>query len=405
MSGGGNDRGAGTAFAAAPISRPLEVAAIGVSSGRTCGVRDHAGLLAEALSKENVSCSLHWLWRTEGSLGSARAQLAGWTRELATDLERTRPDAVLWHYSVFEYGYRGFPLFVRPVLEVLRGLSIPLVTVLHEYAYWRLPEYAYPRRRDLVRGRAWTLTQRAVLVNVMRASAAVVVMGGFRAEWLTSRVWLPTRRAVVTPVFSNLPPPAGRPDTAGRDPVVGLFGYAGAYHRAPLVLEAMQLLERRGVRAELILLGAPGLASGEGDTWMQAARAVGVARPPSFSGFLSAQDLSDALAACDVLLFIEGPGPTPVKTTLAASLASGTAVVALDGPHTWPELIQSEAARVVAPAADVLADALADLLTDRDRREALAARGLAFAKRNMAVERNADTIARLLEDLVSRTPS
>jgi glycosyltransferase involved in cell wall biosynthesis len=115
--------------------------------------------------------------------------------------------------------------------------------------------------------------------------------------------------------------------------------------------------------------------------------------------------LSDALAACDVLLFIEGPGPTPVKTTLAASLASGTAVVALDGPHTWPELIQSEAARVVAPAADVLADALADLLTDRDRREALAARGLAFAKRNMAVERNADAIARLVEDLVSRTPS
>ncbi len=398
MSGTGNDRAAGTAFAAALISRPLELAAIGVSRGRTCGVRDHAALLAEALSKENVSCSLHWLWRTDRSLGSARAQVAGWTRELATDLERSGADAVLWHYSVFEYSYRGFPLFVRPVLEVLRGLSVPLVTVLHEYAY--------PWRRDVVRGKAWALTQRAVLVDVVRASAALVVMAGHRGEWLASRVWLPRRRAVVTPVFSNLPAPAARPDPAGRAPVVGLFGYAGAYrHRAPLVLQAMHLLERRGVAAELILFGAPGRSSPEGDAWMKAARTVGVVRPPSFSGLLSAQDLSDALAACDVLMFIERPGPTPLKTTLAASLVSGTAVVALDGPDTWPELIQSGAARMVAPAADALADALADLLADRDRREALGARGREFAKRNMAVERNADTIARLLEDLVSRTPS
>ena len=41
------------------------MAAVGVSTSTTCGVRDHATLLAEALSRENVSCSVHWLYRSE----------------------------------------------------------------------------------------------------------------------------------------------------------------------------------------------------------------------------------------------------------------------------------------------------------------------------------------------------
>ena len=38
-------------------------AVVGVSQAATCGVRDHAMLLAEALTEEGVSCSMHWLGR------------------------------------------------------------------------------------------------------------------------------------------------------------------------------------------------------------------------------------------------------------------------------------------------------------------------------------------------------
>jgi glycosyltransferase involved in cell wall biosynthesis len=127
----------------------------------------------------------------------------------------------------------------------------------------------------------------------------------------------------------------------------------------------------------------------------------GVAHGLSFSGTLSPQDLSDALAACDVLLSAEPTGPTSRKTTLAASLASGRPVVALDGPRRWSELIRSDAALVVPPTAAALADATGDLLEDEGRRIALGARGSAFAKQMMSVEGSAEIVARLLEDVVS----
>jgi glycosyltransferase involved in cell wall biosynthesis len=168
------------------------------------------------------------------------------------------------------------------------------------------------------------------------------------------------------------------------------------------VLDALRSLQERGVAAKLMLLGSPGRASAAGESWLQGARTRGLP-PPGFSGFLTAQDLSNALARCDILLSAETAGPTSRKTTLAASLASGSAVVALDGPRRWSTLIRSEAALVVEPTANALADALAGLLEDDARREALGARGRAFAGRAMGVQNNAGIVARLLEDVVSAT--
>ncbi|MEA2225278.1 MAG: hypothetical protein QOE67_560, partial [Solirubrobacteraceae bacterium] len=93
---------------------------------------------------------------------------------------------------------------------------------------------------------------------------------------------------------------------------------------------------------------------------------------------------------------------TSRKTTLAASLASGRPVVALDGRHTWRELTDRDAALVVAPSADALADAMSDLLRDEDRRERLGARGRLFASEAMSVERAALAVAQVLEQVVSR---
>jgi glycosyltransferase involved in cell wall biosynthesis len=356
-------------------------------------VRDHATLLAEALSGENVSCSLHWLYRSEETIRATRSEIRSWTRELAAELETHQPEAVLLHYSVFSYSYRGLPLFVHPTLSALRGSRIPLVTILHEFAY--------PWRRAGLHGTAWALSQRAVLIEVMRASAAVVVTIDGRANWLASRVWLPRRPVAVAPVFSNLPPPVVRPGPDRQSPVIGLFGYSHEGAVVPLVLDAVRLLEERGRGVGLMLLGAPGRSSAVAEAWLAAARTRSITHALSFSGTLAAQDLSDALAACDILLFADHPGPTSRKGTLAASLGSGTAVVAIDGPHSWSELIQAQAVHMVQPTSDALASGLDTLLGDEGLRQALGARGRAFAERQMSVARSARVVAGLLDDVLT----
>lgn len=372
---------------------PIRLATVGISTTPTCGVRDHAALLAEGLSREQVNSSMHWLTREQQALGASRAEIAAWTRGLTAELARERPEAILLHYSVFSYSHRGLPLFVHPVLAALRKLRLPIVSFLHEFAYpWRAAD---------PRGTVWALSQRALLIELMGASAAAVATIDERAAWLSSRVWLPSRPVAFAPVFSTLPPP--RPEaplqrSGGR---VGLFGYAYEGAAVSLVLDALRLARDQGSPATLMLLGAPGPGSPSGRAWLEGARARSLSEALVFSGTLPAQDLSDALSACDLLLFADGPGPTSRKTTLAASLASGSAVLAVDGPRSWSELLTAGAAEVVPARPDALAGALQALLADTPRREALGARGASFAAESMGIARSARVVAETLGQVVS----
>jgi glycosyltransferase involved in cell wall biosynthesis len=369
------------------------VDSIGISIDQPCGVRDHAVLLAAALAAGGCSCPLHWLSRRGGTLAPERADVRAWAQTLMRELQRTPPDAALLHYSVFAFSHRGVPVFVRPVLAALRERPVPLVTFMHEFAYpWHL---------GAVRGKVWAATQRVALREVVKASAAIVVSSDARADWFRTRPWLARRQTFVAPVFSNLPV-AGARATAERSSDgrtvarVGLFGYAHEGVAVDTVLDALRLRLDDGEQLELALLGAPGRASPAGARWQQAAAERGLAGAIGFSGHLPAQDLSDELARCAVLLFAERGGPTSRKTTLAASLASGRPVVALDGRNSWAELLQARAAVVAAPDAPSLANALARLLCDREERARQGQRGRAFAQRAMSLEQSARIVGAAL---------
>jgi hypothetical protein len=382
----GERAGAGTV-------RPLRVAVAGVSESATCGMRAHAELLADALGHEQVDCELHWMRRSGQSPAAARAEFRAWTEQLRGELARERPDAVLLHYSVFSYSYRGLPVFVPATISALRAAGVPLVTFMHEFVY--------PWRRGGARGTAWAISQRAALIDVARRSASLVVTTPTGASWVGSRRWLAARSPALAPVFSNLPAPGiGVPPEAG---TLGLFGYAYEGADAMLVLEALRILRARGLTARLRLLGAPGPDSAAAERWRQGARERGLHDLLSFSGVLAAQELSDALARCEVLLHPEPSGPTSRKGTLAASLASGRPVVALDGPRAWQELLDAGAASVVAPTAAALAEGVARLLSDEREREALGARGGAFARDSMGVSRSAAVVARMLREAAAGT--
>lgn len=361
----------------------MRLATVGMSIGEVSGMRDHARLLAEGLEHAGVASPLHWLVHGGGPARMLGSRVAGWAGGLPAQLQEDGAEGVLLHYASFAYSYRGVPLLLAPVLGALRRSRLPSLALIHELAY--------PWRREL-RGAAWALSQRAALVPLIGSSAAVIVTTDFSARWLCSRRWLARRPLAVAPVFSNLPEPS--PQVKPQPGRLGLFGYAYDGASSPVVLDALALLRSRGSGARLVLLGAPGADSEAGAQWAAQARARGVAELLSFSGRLPPQELSDELARCEALLCVALLGPTSRKGTLAASLASGRPVVALDGPRTWSELVSADALRVVAREPGALAGELSTLLADEALREQLGARGRGFHEQRMAVRH---TVARVVE--------
>ena len=74
-------------------------------------------------------------------------------------------------------------------------------------------------------------------------------------------------------------------------------------------------------------------------------------------------------------------------------------MVALDGPHRWDELAESDAIRVVEADARRLADAVLELLNDPAAAEAMGMRGRAFAEQRMGVGQTVRALGELFEQL------
>ena len=236
------------------------VAVVGISVNRYCGVRDHARLLTEELERRGAACSVIWLTREARGLRASRAEVRAWSRQLEQHLEREQPDAVVLHYSVFSYCYRGFPMFLRPVLAAIARTGLPIVTFGHELAY--------PWHHAGLRGKLWAIAQRPAVLELVRASTAIIVTADFRSDWLNGRWWLPRRPVRVAPVFSTLPAPRRQAGASIERDVVGLFGYAYGGVAVEAVLDALRLLTDRGVAVRLRLLGAPGADSPSAAQWL-----------------------------------------------------------------------------------------------------------------------------------------
>jgi hypothetical protein len=368
----------------------LKIAVVGVSEGAVCGVRDYAAVLTAALAAEGASMTTHWLTRKEVAATAARGEIAGWAAKLEDELCGEAPDVVLLHYSVFAYAYRGVPVFVPRLLRAVRVPGAPVISVLHEVAY--------PFRHRGWRAKLWSVSQRMLLISVMRASAAVLVTADFRAAWLSSRRWLPERAIALAPVHSALPPPRKGFHGNGAGHRLGLFGYAYQGAVVSLVLDGLRTVRESHPQARLVLLGAPGADSAVGEEWLASAHTRGLDDAVSFSGTLGAQELSDALAASEVLLFADETGPASRKSSLAAALASGRPVVAIDGPRRWQELVDTCAISLAAPVPDALARSVRALLEERERGDALGERGQRFARERMSPE----TGARAVVDLYTK---
>mgnify|MGYP001336405264 CR=1 FL=1 len=377
------------------VADGVRIVMVGASISPTCGVRGYADGLTTALRARGATVTSVW-WDRDPAKASAEDQrdFKLWGDELSKTLNRFAPTAVVLHYSVFTLSRRGIPRYVAQILRTIANSGTPLITVLHEYAYsWG---------RNGVRGFLWASTQRIALRRVVASSAGLLVTTPQREVWVSTRAWLPRRTVAVVPVFSNVPTiERTSPNKRDGDPdIVGVFGYSPDSTDFTAVLEALERLRSDGRHVTVELIGAPGQDSDAGRRWIDEARARGLEDNLTFTGVLTQRALAEALAACDVITFADIAGPTSRKTTLAAALASGRPVVALDGPQAFEPLVSAMAAVVVSE--DSLADGIGALLENPDRAEEQGRRGRAFARSCLSADRVAESLLVLYREAVVR---
>ncbi len=348
----------------------MKLLSVGVSLNEVCGVRDYSAVLASALEARGASVSTVW-WERR------RCNRDVWVAKVQSEASRERPDWIFWHYSVFAYGRRGIPYDVPWIARRLRGLVPRVALVVHEYAL--------PFGRRGLRGFVQAATQRAVLPAVVRCVDAVLVTVDSR------RAVFGRRPVAFQPVFSNLP--AGNGNGKVVPGTIGVFGYGTGDFRADLAAEAVAALDPH---VRVALIGAPGPDSAAAERWRRAFAAAGRGESLELTGVLSAGEAADRIASLDVLLFPDRWGPSSRKGSLAAGLAAGTAVVAIDGPERWDELIDAGGVAIVPPKADAIAARIGALLADSGALSAQAERGRAFYESRMAPGRAAEALLSLI---------
>lgn len=376
----------------------LRVLVIGVSNTPVCGVRDFAAVLSRALQDRGVVVSSSW-WERSAVKGfrPALREFREWRWSVARTLGPQGCDLVLWHYSAFAHSWRGIPYLAPLMSRRLRKLGTPVVVFLHEFVY--------PFKRSGWRGLVWALTQRLVLVVLVASSAGVVLTTEDRAAWLKSRVWLPKRPVAFVPVFSNLSLHSKEAEFRPQRLTslgIGVLGFGSEGIQVDSIVSALGGLAQNGIDAHLVLLGSPGPDGPHGERWRRAAQEAGCADVMSFTGIRELSELAKDLAAVDVVVHPEAGGPTSRRTTLAAALAFGKPVVALDGPHTWRRFVDEGAVIVVPDSPAATLGELVSLAEDGPRRENLGRQAHEFYAVHLAPDVAARTLGEFLRSLGPR---
>ncbi len=186
----------------------------------------------------------------------------------------------------------------------------------------------------------------------------------------------------------------GSPRAAGRIVSVGRLVPKKGFD---VLVRACGELQRRGVEFELRIIGSGELR----DDLLALAAQEGIAGRVHLAGSMSQDEVAAELAAAEV--FALAPVVMPdgdrdgIPNVLMEAMAAGVAVVA-SAVSGIPELLSDGVnARLVAPArADLLADALTELLSDAQQRARLAQEGRRFVGEKCSWPRVVQPLRKLL---------
>jgi glycosyltransferase involved in cell wall biosynthesis len=269
--------------------------------------------------------------------------------------------------------------------------DVGVVSVQHEYGIWGGPDGAYVL--DLVRALRTpvvatlhtvlqhpTPSQRSILSQLVRASAATVVMSTSAATLLTRSYGIDRSRLEIVPHgVPHLPlvtPDSVKPKLGleGRKVILsfGLLGPGKGYESA---IAAMPAVVRADPTALYVIVGVthPEMVRREGEAYrhkLQAlAASLGVAAHVRFVGrFVDAAELGQWLMAADIFVTPYPNLEQIVSGTLTYAMGAGKAIVSTPYAYASERLAQGRGRLVAPDSIEALADGLIELALDAPMR-------------------------------------
>jgi glycosyltransferase involved in cell wall biosynthesis len=336
------------------VSAEKVILLLGRRDEPTDGVADYCEKLREAGLARGISFEPVQIPWAEIGWGRALAQLrkaaAGW-----------RDRWVLLQYTTLAWSRRGFPLRAPRVLDILRQCGARPGVVFHDFA---------PLPGTGIVGHAREYCHSRVLRRLhARSDMAIFTVPLNKISWLPQR----REKSVFIPVGANCPEmiSAVREDSA-RVMTVAVYGITGG-DRTPIeiadIVSALKQVRKTVGPVRLLLFGR---GSRDAEPSLRSELAA-VDVPIECLGLLRPDQIAQALAGADVLLFVRGTISSR-RGSAIAGIACGLPIVCFAGPDTaWPV---TESGLVAVPVGDreALSGALESVLCDEAYRRTLAER-------------------------------
>ena len=364
------------------------IAIIGNSLPRRCGIATFTTDLERAISNSRpdlvtsiVAMNDHG--QTYDYPGSVALQIKDDTIgdyvRAAAFLNAGRYDVVCLQH---EFGIFGGEAGAH-ILELLSRLSMPVITTLHTVL-------AKP-----------TAAQRAVMERIVEASSKIVVMANKGREMLRSVYRVPDDKIEVIahgiPDFPFVEPDAAKAKLGfSNRSVILTFGLLSPSKGIEVMIDAMPSILERRADAVYVVLGAthPNLVRDQGEAYreslMKRVRELGGENHVVFlDQFVDQATLLEFIAMCDVYVTPYLNRAQMTSGTLAYSFGLGKAVVSTPYWHAAELLADGRGSLVPFGDSVATSTAIAVLLTDEPRRQAMRHRAYENS-RSMVWERTAE---------------
>lgn len=337
------------------------------------GIGRWAGYLQAAWAEQRLQPALEIIdTRDTGHAGRAALAFARALLRLARLRATGRLDSI--HANLSKRGSTARKLVVSALAA---WTGTPLVLHLHGSGYDAFFDaLPAPAKRQVI--------------GMFRRADRVVVLGQSWADWVIQTLGVPPER--VTILYNGVPQPTRRQREPGPCRIL-LLGRIGARKGVPELLDALgsPALRRRAWTA--VLAG-----DGEVEPYRRRVAEAGLADRVTLPGWLDAAAAAALLAQADILVLPSHAENFPISVIEA--LAAEIAVVTTPVGAT-PELLRDGEAALFVPVGDApaLADALAALIDDPERRFAIARAGHAVFAQKLDIAALARRLAALHADL------
>jgi glycosyltransferase involved in cell wall biosynthesis len=351
------------------------VAVLGRRDTPTDGVEDYCIFLGQALALRTVELKrVHVPWMEKGWV---RALL-----QLSRESADWRDHWVLFQYTALAWSRRGFSLGALAALTILGRRGVRCAVVFHESG-----------RHST--GSSWIRSIRGacqdwVIRKLYRESSKAIF-----TDPLESISWLPQgeTKAVFIPIGANIPERLARPvstdDRSTAAKTVAVFCLSDPPNRRRElddISHAARFVTKDGSKLRVIFLGrGTEEARQEIESVFE-----GIGAEVVNVGLQSAEEVSRRLVECDVLLCVRGVLFSR-RGSAIAGISCGLPILAYGGgTNVFPI---SEAGLILVPHLDhdALADALGQILTDRDLWQQMHDRSVEAQRKHFSWNHIADT--------------